>query len=73
MLEELFPAARKDLVGSAYTIRRLLGDNPEPRIHDLALQHQPGDMGWAFSPLDDMEQATLRQRAVRESRRRASG
>jgi len=73
MLEELFPAARKDLVGSAYTIRRLLDDNPEPRIHDLALQHQPGDMGRAFSPFDDMEQATLRQRAVRESRRRASG
>ena len=46
MLEELSPAARKELVDSAQAIRRLLGDKPEPKIPYLLRQHQPGDMGW---------------------------
>src|SRR6516165_5481955 len=32
MLEEISPAARKELVHSVQTIRRLLGDQPQPRI-----------------------------------------
>jgi DNA-binding MarR family transcriptional regulator/GNAT superfamily N-acetyltransferase len=46
MLEVLSPAARKQLVDSTQTIRRLLGDQPEPKVHYLMRQHQPGDMGW---------------------------
>jgi DNA-binding MarR family transcriptional regulator/GNAT superfamily N-acetyltransferase len=46
MLEDLSPAARKELIGSAQTIRRLLGDQPEPKTPYLLRQHQPGDMGW---------------------------
>jgi len=46
MLEELSPAARRQLVDSAQTIRSLLGDKPEPKAPYLLRQHQPGDMGW---------------------------
>ena len=46
MLEELSPAARKELVDSAQTIRRLLGDTPEPKVPYLLRPHQPGDLGW---------------------------
>jgi GNAT superfamily N-acetyltransferase len=46
MLEELSPAARKELVDSAQTIRRLLGDKPEPKVPYILRQHQPGDLGW---------------------------
>ena len=46
MLEELSPAARKELVDSAETMRRLLGDKPEAKASYLLRQQQPGDMGW---------------------------
>ena len=46
ILEELSPAARKQLVDSAQTIRSLLGDKPAPKAPYLLRQHQPGDMGW---------------------------
>jgi DNA-binding MarR family transcriptional regulator/GNAT superfamily N-acetyltransferase len=46
MLEELSPAARKELVDSAQAMRRLLGDKAEPRVPYLLRQHQPGDLGW---------------------------
>jgi DNA-binding MarR family transcriptional regulator/GNAT superfamily N-acetyltransferase len=46
ILEELSPAARRQLVDSAQTIRSLLGDKPEPKAPYLLRQHQPGDMGW---------------------------
>ena len=46
MLEPLSPAARKELIGSAQTIRRLLGGQPQPKVPYLLRQHQPGDMGW---------------------------
>ena len=46
MLEQLSPTARKQLVDSAQTIRRLLGDKQEPKTPYLLRQHQPGDMGW---------------------------
>jgi DNA-binding MarR family transcriptional regulator/GNAT superfamily N-acetyltransferase len=46
MLEELSPAARKELVDSAQTIRRLLGDKSEPKVPYILRQHQPGDLGW---------------------------
>jgi DNA-binding MarR family transcriptional regulator/GNAT superfamily N-acetyltransferase len=46
MLEELSPAERKELVDSAETMRRLLGDQPEPRVPYLLRPHHPGDLGW---------------------------
>jgi DNA-binding MarR family transcriptional regulator/N-acetylglutamate synthase-like GNAT family acetyltransferase len=46
MLEQLSPAGRRELVDSAKTMRRLLGDKPEPTVPYLLRQHQPGDMGW---------------------------
>jgi len=46
MLGGLSSAERKQLVDAAQTIRRLLGDKPEPRAPYLLRQHQPGDMGW---------------------------
>src|SRR6516165_7019623 len=46
MLQELSPGARKELVDSAQTIRRLLGDKLEPKVPYLLRQHQPGDLGW---------------------------
>jgi DNA-binding MarR family transcriptional regulator/GNAT superfamily N-acetyltransferase len=46
MLEELSPTERKQLVDAVQTVRRLLGDKPEPRTPYLLRQHQPGDMGW---------------------------
>jgi len=46
MLEELSPAARKELVDSAQDIRRLLGDKPEQKVPYLLRQQQPGDLGW---------------------------
>jgi len=46
MIEELSPAERKELVESTETIRRLLGDKPEPKTPYLLRQHQPGDLGW---------------------------
>jgi len=46
MLEELSPAARKELVHSAQTIRRLLGDKAGEKVPYLLRQHQPGDLGW---------------------------
>jgi DNA-binding MarR family transcriptional regulator/GNAT superfamily N-acetyltransferase len=46
MLEALSPAAQKELVDSAQTIRRLLGGKPEPKVPYMLRQHQPGDLGW---------------------------
>jgi DNA-binding MarR family transcriptional regulator/GNAT superfamily N-acetyltransferase len=46
MLGGLSSAERKQLVEAAQTIRRLLGDKPEPGAPYLLRQHQPGDMGW---------------------------
>jgi DNA-binding MarR family transcriptional regulator/GNAT superfamily N-acetyltransferase len=46
ILEELAPAARKQLVDSAQAIRSLLGDKPEPKVPYLLRPHQPGDLGW---------------------------
>src|SRR6516225_1884334 len=46
MLQELSPGARKELVDSAQTIRRLLGDKLKPKAPYLLRQHQPGDLGW---------------------------
>src|SRR5215467_2692663 len=46
MLEGLSPAARKELVDSAQTMRRLLGDQPEAKVPYLLRQHEPGDLGW---------------------------
>lgn len=46
MLEALSPAAQKELVDSAQTIRRLLGDKPEPKVPYMLRQHEPGDLGW---------------------------
>jgi len=46
MLQELSPGARKELVDSAQTIRRLLGDKLEPKVPYLLRQQQPGDLGW---------------------------
>jgi len=46
MLRGLSSAERKQLVDAAQTMRRLLGDKPEPRAPYLLRQHQPGDMGW---------------------------
>src|SRR5215469_5592133 len=46
MLEELSPAARKQLVDAAQSMRGLLGDKPEAKVPYLLRQHQPGDMGW---------------------------
>src|SRR5215472_9210760 len=46
MLEELSPAARKQLVDAAQSMRGLLGDKPEPKTPYLLRQHEPGDMGW---------------------------
>jgi DNA-binding MarR family transcriptional regulator/GNAT superfamily N-acetyltransferase len=46
MLEELSLTERKQLVDAVQTVRRLLGDNAEPRTPYLLRQHQPGDMGW---------------------------
>src|SRR5262250_1991257 len=46
MLKELSPGARKELVDSAQTIRRLLCDEPDANTPYLLRQHQPGDLGW---------------------------
>src|SRR5215470_1543041 len=46
MLEDLSPAARKQLVDAAQSMRGLLGDKPEAKVPYLLRQHQPGDMGW---------------------------
>jgi DNA-binding MarR family transcriptional regulator/GNAT superfamily N-acetyltransferase len=46
MLEGLSPAARKELVDSAQTMRRLLGDQPQAKTPYLLRQHEPGDLGW---------------------------
>jgi len=46
MLEALSPAARKQLVDAAQSMRGLLGDKPESKVPYLLRQHQPGDMGW---------------------------
>ena len=46
MLEGLSPGARTELVDSARTIRRLLGDQPEAKSPYLLRQHEPGDLGW---------------------------
>jgi DNA-binding MarR family transcriptional regulator/GNAT superfamily N-acetyltransferase len=46
MLEELSPAAQKELVDSAQTMRRLLGDKADAKVPYLLRQHEPGDLGW---------------------------
>jgi DNA-binding MarR family transcriptional regulator/GNAT superfamily N-acetyltransferase len=46
ILKELAPAARNELVASTKTIRRLLGDSPEPQMPWLLREFQPGDVGW---------------------------
>ena len=46
MLEGLSAAERKQLVDAVQTLRRLLGDEAEPRTPYLLRLHQPGDMGW---------------------------
>lgn len=46
MLEALPPAERKQVVDAAQTLRRLLGDKPEPKSPYLLREHQPGDLGW---------------------------
>src|SRR5215471_815506 len=46
MLEGLSPGARTELVDSARTICRLLGDQPEAKSPYLLRQHEPGDLGW---------------------------
>src|SRR5262249_9176544 len=46
MLEGLTPTARKELVDSAETMRRLLGGKSDEKAFYLLRQQQPGDMGW---------------------------
>ena len=46
MIKDLSSEARKQLVGSTQAIRRLLGDQPAPRVPYVLRQHQPGDLGW---------------------------
>jgi DNA-binding MarR family transcriptional regulator/ribosomal protein S18 acetylase RimI-like enzyme len=46
MLEELTPKERKQVTDAVQTVRRLLGDQTEPRTPYLLRLHQPGDMGW---------------------------
>jgi len=46
MLQGLSPQNRSHLAGAALTIRRLLGDIPEPKTPYLLREHQPGDLGW---------------------------
>ena len=43
---DLSPTERKQLVDSAQTVRRLLGDIAEAKTSYLLRPHQPGDMGW---------------------------
>lgn len=49
LLNQLPPTRRKQLVDAVQTVRRLLGDKPEPKTPYLLRQHQPGDMGWIVS------------------------
>jgi len=46
MLEELSPAQRNQLTHAVQTVRKLLGDEAEPRTPYLLRQHEPGDLGW---------------------------
>jgi DNA-binding MarR family transcriptional regulator/GNAT superfamily N-acetyltransferase len=46
MLEELSPVARKQIVDSTETIRRLLDNAPATKASYLLRQHEPGDLGW---------------------------
>jgi DNA-binding MarR family transcriptional regulator/GNAT superfamily N-acetyltransferase len=46
MLEGLSTPERKHFVDAVQTLRRLLGDRPEPKTPYLLRQHQPGDLGW---------------------------
>ena len=47
MIDAVSPRERNQLVQAVATVRRLLGDNPEPpRTPYLLRMHQPGDMGW---------------------------
>jgi DNA-binding MarR family transcriptional regulator/GNAT superfamily N-acetyltransferase len=46
MLEHLSSRERKQLVEAVQTMRRLLGDQVEPRASYLLRPHQPGDLGW---------------------------
>ena len=46
ILKDLAPAARNELIASTQTIRRLLGDSPEPQMPWLLREFQPGDVGW---------------------------
>lgn len=48
MLDELSPTGRRQLMGAVDTIRRLLGDQAEPKSPYLLRQHQPGDLGWVI-------------------------
>jgi DNA-binding MarR family transcriptional regulator/GNAT superfamily N-acetyltransferase len=49
LLKDLSAEARKQLVGSTQTMRRLLGDQSAPRVPYLLREHQPGDLGWIVS------------------------
>jgi DNA-binding MarR family transcriptional regulator/GNAT superfamily N-acetyltransferase len=46
MLEKLASTERKQLIDAVRTVRRLLGDKPEPKTPYLLRPHQPGDLGW---------------------------
>ena len=46
MLAALSDAEAERLVEAMRTIKGLLRDRPEPKVHYLLSPHQPGDMGW---------------------------
>ena len=46
MLDELSLPERNQLVEAVQLIRRLLGDETEPKTPFLLRPHQPGDLGW---------------------------
>jgi DNA-binding MarR family transcriptional regulator/GNAT superfamily N-acetyltransferase len=46
MLKRLPAQDRVELVHALKTVRKLLGDGPEPSAPYLLRQHQPGDLGW---------------------------
>jgi DNA-binding MarR family transcriptional regulator/GNAT superfamily N-acetyltransferase len=47
MIEAVPPRERRHLIEAVETVRRLLGDKPEPAKTPYLLRiHQPGDMGW---------------------------
>lgn len=47
MIDAVSPTESRRLIEAVETVRRLLGDKPEPaRTPYLLRMHQPGDMGW---------------------------